>query len=361
MRINVVKAFLPPKKDYDAYLDKIWDNHWLTNNGPLLQELESELQKKLNSKNLLFVGNGTIALQIAIKALELKGEIITTPYSYCATTTSILWENCIPVFVDINDHDCNINASIIEDKITEKTSAILATHVYGNPCDVAEIEKIAKKHNLKVIYDAAHAFGVKIGDNSLLNYGDVSTCSFHATKVYHTTEGGAVITSIESVHKKMSLLRSFGHVNDDYLSIGINGKNSEFHAAMGLCNLKYVDELIDKRGELSALYDELLDFTKMRRPYSKVENLTYNNAYYPVIFKSNEDTANVISALNKENIFPRKYFYPSLNTLDYSGSKDSCPISEDIVHRVLSLPLYPDLEKEIVIKITKIVNQTLQN
>jgi dTDP-4-amino-4,6-dideoxygalactose transaminase len=359
--INVVKAFLPPKRDYEEYLEKIWDNHWLTNHGPLVQELELELQKKLNSNNFLFLGNGTIALQIAIKALDLQGEIITTPYSYCATTTAILWENCTPVFVDINEHDCNINASLIEEKITTKTSAILATHVYGNPCDVIEIERIAKKHKLKVIYDAAHAFGVKIGEKSLLNYGDISTCSFHATKVFHTTEGGAVITDNNELHQKMSLLRSFGHVSDDYKSIGINGKNSEFHAAMGLCNLKYVDELIVQRGIRSALYDQLLDFSKMRRPFSKVPELTYNNAYYPVIFESNEATSAVINALNNESIFPRKYFYPSLNTLEYSGSKESCPISERIVHRVLSLPLYPDLEREIITKIAKIINQTIQN
>lgn len=359
MRVNVVKAFLPPKEDYDAYLDVIWSNSWLTNNGPLVRKLEKELKEKLKCKNLLFVGNGTIALQIAIKGLALEGEIITTPYSYCATTTSILWENCVPVFVDINEHDCNINASLIEERITEKTSAILATHVYGNPCDVYEIEKIAKKHGLKVIYDAAHAFGVKIGDRSLLSFGDVATCSFHATKVFHTTEGGAIICNDQQLNDKMELLRSFGHINDDYLSIGINGKNSEFHAAMGLCNLKYVDELISKRGELSALYDRLLDFSKMRRPFSKMKELSYNNAYYPVIFQSKKATEEVIKALNEENIFPRKYFYPSLNTLNYVESNTPCPISEEIVHVVLSLPLYPDLEKSIVKKIVDIVNQTV--
>lgn len=361
MRVNVVKAFLPPKEDYDAYLDIIWDNHWLTNNGPLVQKLEEQLKYTLSCEQLLFVGNGTIALQIAIKGLGIKGEVLTTPYSYCATTTSLLWENCVPIFVDINEHDCNIDASLIEAQITEKTSAILATHVYGNPCDVIEIERIAKKHHLKVIYDAAHAFGVKIDGKSLLGFGDVATCSFHATKVYHTIEGGAIICNDLELNRKMALLRSFGHVNDDYLTIGINGKNSEFHAAMGLCNLKYVDGLIKKRGELTALYDSLLDFSKMRRPFSKTKGLTYNNAYYPVIFQSGEVTTAVIEALNKANIFPRKYFYPSLNTLNYVESKTPCPISEEIVHRVLSLPLYPDLEESIVRKIAEIINKTVNN
>jgi dTDP-4-amino-4,6-dideoxygalactose transaminase len=361
VRINVVKAFLPPKEEYDSYLDKIWDNHWLTNNGPLLQELEQKLIKKLNANQLLFVGNGTIALQIAIKGLGLTGEIITTPYSYCATTTSILWENCKPVFVDINEHDCNINAQLIEEKINENTSAILATHVYGNPCDVEAIEQIAKKHGLKVIYDAAHAFGVKIGDKSLLTYGDISTCSFHATKVYHSIEGGAILCNDKELNDKMYLLRSFGHVNDDYRSIGINGKNSEFHAAMGLCNLKYVDELIEQRGMISRHYDELLNSNKIFRPFSKELDLFYNNAYYPVIFETAEITKRVVTALNENDIFPRKYFYPSLNTLNYSGQHDFCPISEDLVHRVLSLPLYPGLESENVELISSIINKTIGN
>jgi dTDP-4-amino-4,6-dideoxygalactose transaminase len=361
VRINVVKAFLPPKKEYEAYLDKIWDNHWLTNNGPLLQELEQKLEKKLNSPHLLFVGNGTIALQLAIKALELKGEIITTPYSYCATTTTILWENCKPVFVDINEHDCNINADLIEAKITNNTSAILATHVYGNPCDVVAIENIAKKHGLKVIYDAAHAFGVTVKGDSLLNFGDIATCSFHATKVFHTIEGGAIVCKDDDLVKNMYLLRSFGHINDDYQSVGINGKNSEFHAAMGLCNLKYVDGLIQERAELSFLYDALLDFSKIRRPFSKQVDLNYNYAYYPVIFEDDDATVRVIEKLNKEDIFPRKYFYPSLNQLDYVKNTDSCPVSESIVHRVLSLPLYPGLEKDVVNKISKIINETISN
>lgn len=357
MRINVVKSFLPPKEEYLAYIDKIWDSNWLTNNGPLLLELEAKLSSYIGNEHLMVVTNGTVALQIAIKALELEGEIITTPYSYCATTTSIVWENCKPVFVDINASDFNINADLIEEKITDKTQAILATHVYGNPCDLAKIEDIARKYNLKVIYDAAHTFGVKVDGKSLLNFGDISTCSFHATKVFHTIEGGSITCNDKALFQKMRLYRSFGHINDDYFSMGINGKNSEVHAAMGLSNLPHLEMIIENRKTVSAWYDEVLNFDKISTAKSKAINLEYNYAYYPVVFESLEKTNEVIEKLNEEEIYPRRYFYPSLNKLDYAKSNDNCPISESVVNRVLSLPLYPDLAKEDVIRISNIINQ----
>lgn len=359
MRINVVKSFLPPKEEYLAYIDKIWDSNWLTNNGPLLLDLESKLKHKLSSENLMIVSNGTVAIQIALKALDLDGEVITTPYSYCATTTALLWENCEPVFVDINPTDCNINADLIEDKITEKTQAILATHVYGNPCDLEKIKAIASKHSLKVIYDAAHAFGVTINGNSLLNFGDVSTCSFHATKVFHTIEGGSIVCEDKELFQKMRLFRSFGHINDDYFSMGINGKNSEVHAAMGLSNLPYLEEIIQNRKKVSSWYNEYLNFDKLLTPKSQMEGLSYNYAYYPVIIESKELTKLIIENLNAKDIYPRRYFYPSLNTLDYVNSEDKCPISESIVDRVLSLPLYPDLSKSDVKRISSIINQSI--
>ncbi len=357
MRINVTQSFLPPFEEYQQYLSKIWENKWLTNNGPLLLELESKLKDYLGVENLLYTGNGTIALQIAIKAMALKGEIITTPFSYCATTTSILWENCTPVFVDIHFSDTNINADLIEAAVTENTVAIMATHVYGLPCDVEKIEAIAKKHNLRVIYDAAHAFGVKYKDRSLLDYGDVATCSFHATKVFHTVEGGCIIAQDPDLHEKMMLFRSFGHLGDEYFTVGINGKNSEFHAAMGLCNLPYVGKIIEGRKAVFEVYDEALDFSKVYKPVSHVSDLEYNYAYYPVVLKDEATTRKVIEALNKENIYPRRYFYPSLNQLSYVGEyRQHCPVSEDVSLRVISLPLHPELDPAVVRKVAEIIN-----
>jgi dTDP-4-amino-4,6-dideoxygalactose transaminase len=358
-RINVTKSFLPPKKEYEEMLDKIWQSEWLTNNGPLLMELEQKLQDKLELPNLAITGNGTIAIQLAIKALHLTGEIITTPFSYCATTTSILWENLKPVFVDINPSDLNINADLIEAAITPQTSAILATHVYGNPCDVDKIEAIAKKHKLKVIYDAAHAFGVTYKGKSLLSYGDVATCSFHATKVFHTVEGGCVVCHDAELFNTIKLMRSFGHVQDEYYLAGVNGKNSEFHAAMGLVNLNHVDRIIQGRKEVFRTYDSALNWKTLYKPTEIAENLVYNFAYYPVVLPSLEVTTKIIQALNKEQIFPRRYFYPTLNTLDYIDTNYDCPISEDVSPRVISLPLYPDLNREIVLKIADIINANL--
>src|SRR5690554_5547196 len=265
--IAITKPFLPPQDEYQEYLDGIWKRNWLTNMGPLSSDLEIKLKQHLKVKHLLFVTNGTIALQIAIKALDLKGEIITTPFSFVATTSSIVWEGCTPVFVDIDPESLNIDASKIEAAITPKTSGILATHVYGNPCDVLTIEKIAKKHNLKVIYDAAHAFGVEVYGKSIFEYGDISTCSLHATKLYHSIEGGLVISNTPELHKKLKYIRNFGiSTFYEFAELGINGKNSEFHAAMGLVNLKYLGFICQKRLALSAYYDEILQNEPLKRP-----------------------------------------------------------------------------------------------
>ena len=245
--IPVTKPFLPPKEEYLKYIDGIWNRQWLTNMGPLASQLEMELKEFLDVQHLLFVTNGTVAIQMAIKALDITGEIITTPFSFVATTSSIVWEGCTPVFVDICPDSLCIDADKIEDAITEKTQAILATHVYGNPCDVIKIEQIAKKHNLKVIYDAAHAFGVKVNGKSVFEYGDISTCSLHSTKLYHSVEGGLIITQNPDLLKKLASIRNFGISGfDSFSELGINGKNSEFHAAMGLANLKHTEEPTQK-------------------------------------------------------------------------------------------------------------------
>ncbi len=344
--IPVTKPFLPPQEEYQAYLDTIWENGWLTNMGPLSKELEVRLTEHLKVPNLLFVTNGTIALQMAIKALDLKGEIITTPFSFVATTSSIVWEGCKPVFVDIDPNSLNIDASKIEAAITPNTSAILATHVYGNPCDVKAIEVIAKKHDLKVIYDAAHAFGVEVYGKSIFEYGDISTCSLHATKLYHSIEGGLVITKDAALFQKLKYIRNFGISGFyEFAELGINGKNSEYHAAMGLTNLKYIDAIDKKRKMLTARYDELLENTALSRPtwHSASEN---NGAYYPVIFESETALLKTEVRLKDHNIGTRRYFYPSLaSALPYLNAQ-VFPVTDTISKKILCLPLYYDLNIE---------------
>lgn len=356
--IPVTKPFLPPKSEYLDYVEGIWNRNWLTNNGPLVNELELKLKEYLGISHLLYLSNGTIALQIAIKALELKGEIITTPFSYVATTSSIVWEGCTPVFVDIDERSLNIDPAKIEAAITNKTSAILATHVYGNPCDIDAIQTIAQKHSLKVIYDAAHAFGTTYKGKSVLEYGDISTISFHATKLFHTIEGGAVVTNHPELLKKMVYLRNFGHDGPEaFAEVGINGKNSEFHAAMGLCNLKYVNEIIEKRKVLSTKYDEWLIRPKLKQ-IELNNSAEYNFAYYPLIFENEKTTLKVFTELQNNSIAPRRYFYPSLNTLELYKSKGQT-ISENMSSRVLCLPLYHSLSIVEVDYICRIIIRTL--
>jgi dTDP-4-amino-4,6-dideoxygalactose transaminase len=359
--IPVTKPFLPPIGEYEQYLQGIWKRNWLTNNGPLVNELELKLKDYLNVKHLLFVTNGTIAIQLAIKALGLKGQIITTPFSYVATTSSAVWEGCEPVFVDIDPDTCNLDPNKIEAAITPKTSAILATHVYGIPCDWETIGDIAKRKNLKVIYDGAHAFGVTQDNVSLLQHGDISTCSFHATKLYHTIEGGAVITQDSELLKRMAYLRNFGHDGPDrFAELGINGKNSEFHAAMGLVNLRYVDAIISERKKLCLYYDRFLKIFKGRKPVLP-SNSVYNYAYYPVIFDTEEMLLKVQDTLTKNWIYPRRYFYPSLESLPYLHTKASCSVAESISRRVLCLPLYDTLTTEEIDMIFRLILRVQNN
>lgn len=344
--IPVTKPFLPPISVYNHYVEGIWKRQWLTNMGPLASDLEMQLKDFLKVKHLLFVTNGTVAIQMAIKALNLSGEIITTPFSFVATTSSIVWENCKPVFVDIDEQSLNIDANKIEDAITDKTSAILATHVYGNPCDVEKIDAIAKKHNLTVIYDSAHAFGVEIGGKSIFEFGDISTCSLHATKLYHSGEGGLVVTKDAELLKKLAYIRNFGFDGpENFAELGLNGKNSEFHAAMGLSNLKFIENIKKKRLELTKRYDEKLQNLKARRPlwHSDSEN---NGAYYPLVFQSHDLMMKCVEHLKLHEIFTRRYFYPSLAvSLPYVESQN-LPVTDDISSRVLCLPLYYDLTLE---------------
>jgi dTDP-4-amino-4,6-dideoxygalactose transaminase len=358
--INVTKTYLPPLEKYNALLEQIWASGWVTNHGPMVLELEQKLKDYLGVKHLFFVNNGTIALQIAIKALDLKGEIITTPFSYVATTSCIVWENCKPVFVDIDSKTFTINPDLIEEAITPETTAILATHVYGIPCHVEKIEKIAKRNNLKVIYDAAHSFGAEYNYKSLASYGDISTLSFHATKIFHTVEGGAVITNDDELAHKISYMRNFGHKGqEDFWGLGVNGKNCELHAAMGLCILPEMNKIISKRKELSDYYNELLDGMDLVRPQCDTGKFHYNYAYFPVVFPSEEILLKVKDELNKQDIFPRRYFYPSLNNLNYIDNVEMT-VTDEISPCILCLPLYNDLRLPEVEKITDIISKALK-
>lgn len=358
--IPVTKPFMPPRAEYEKYLQGIWKREFLTNNGPLVQELEQKLKDYLDVEHLLYLSNGTIALQIAIKALGLKGEIITTPFSYVATTSSIVWEGCEPVFVDIDPKTLNINPDLIGNAITDKTTGILATHVFGNPCDIDAIQQIADKNNLNVIYDAAHCFGTTYKGKSVFDYGDVSTTSFHATKLFHTVEGGAVFTRIKEVEHRLSYMRNFGHKGPtDFHGIGINGKNSEMHAAMGLCNLKYIDEIIAKRKKQCEYYDDLLKSNNQLGFIKIDQNTTWNYSYYPVIFDSVEQSEKIKQLLEEQSIYPRRYFYPSLNHLPYTNG--DTPVSESVSQRILCLPLFYDLERSVQELITSNITSGLVN
>ncbi|TXK49867.1 DegT/DnrJ/EryC1/StrS family aminotransferase [Pontibacter qinzhouensis] len=359
--INVTKPFLPPREDYDHYINGIWSRGWLTNNGPLVNELELKLKEYFDVPHLFYVSNGTIALQIAIKALGLTGEIITTPFSYVATTSSIVWEGCIPVFVDIHPETLNIDPSLIEAAITPDTTAILATHVYGNPCDVEAIEKIAAKHSLKVIYDGAHAFGTTYNGKSIFHFGDIGTLSFHATKLFHTIEGGAIITQNATIAKEIAHMRNFGHEGPEkFFNVGINGKNSEFHAAMGLCNLKYVAKILEERKALSARYDYMLRALRVGRPLIQ-QKADFNHAYYAIIFESEKSLLDAIEALQGVYVYPRRYFYPSLENLHYVRQEQSVVVSDDISRRVLCLPLYHTLSYEEIDMISRALLRAQNN
>lgn len=353
--INVTKTFLPPMEEYIYYMQIAYDSAWLTNRGTLVTTLEDRLKDHLGVPHLTLTTNGTLPIQLAIKALELKGEIITTPFSYVATTSAIVWESCNPVFVDIEPQFLTIDVEKIEAAISPKTSAILATHVFGNPCDVEKIEVIAKKHNLKVIYDAAHCFGVKYKGKSIFNYGDVSTCSFHATKIFHTGEGGCFITTNKDLQDKLYYHHNFGHETaTSFYGLGINAKMSELQAAMGHAVLDHIDQIFLRRKDAVEKYNSILINKRVELINIRLET-EWNYHYYPVIFESEDALLSLVEAMNREDIYPRRYFYPSLNTLNYVEN-EKMPISEDIAKRILCLPLFHDLSKIDIEKICKLIN-----
>ena len=354
--IFVTQPSLAPFNEFTEILKGVWDRKILTHNGPLVQQLESELEQKLEVPHFTVVNNGTIALQIAIKALELQGEIITTPFTWIATVSAIKWEGCTPIFCDIDPKTLNIDPAKIEALITEKTVAIMPVHVFGTPCDVVEIEKIAKKYNLKVIYDGAHAIGSKFDGKSLLTFGDITATSLHATKLLNTGEGGGCITQNTELDKKIKRIRFFGHSDDktDIVEDGFNGKLTEIHAALGLANLKYYDAVLNDRKKKYLLYKEKLQ---------QVPTITFqdiaagetNYSYFPIIFETEQQLLRIESVLKVNNIIPRRYFYPSVNTFTKVLSYQPCPISEDISKRILCLPLYLDLSEDEILKIIALI------
>ena len=359
--IPVTRPYLPDKEKYQKYIDQIFSRNWLTNNGPLVNELEMKIKEHQGLKHLIYVSNGTIALQLAIKALELEGEIITTPFSFVATTSSIVWEGCQPVFVDIDEDSLNIDPAKIEAAITDRTSAILATHVYGNPCDIEAIQNIAEKHGLKVIYDAAHCFGVRYQGRSIFEYGDISTCSFHATKLFHTIEGGMVVTKDPVLLKKLAQMRNFGFAGPDAFSdLGINAKNSEVHAAMGLCILPDVEKIIQKRQDLCNYYDQKLQNLHVRQPVW-TDMASFIGSYYPVIFEDPGLMQRCKAALEGAKIYPRRYFYPALSTCLPYVDHHSFPVTEKICKKVLCLPLYFDISYEEIDLISRLMLRVQNN
>lgn len=355
--IYVSSPSLPDLNNYNHYLKQIWSSKILTHNGPLVQELEDELKVRLKVNHLVSMCNGTSAIQAAIRVLDVKGEIITTPFTWIATINSILWENCTPVFVDVDLDTFNIDVSKIEEKISNKTCAILGVHTFSNPCDVKKIDKIAKKFQLKVIYDAAHAMFVNVNRRSILSYGDVSSVSFHATKVFNTVEGGACITKSKAIANRLKRVRFFGFDEKKRIrDIGINMKMTEVHAAMGLCNLVTINSEIEKRKKLFDKYKEFLEKSNDIQ-FQKIDKYSYNYSYMPIIIKSKSKLKKIISKLQENNIYPRRYFYPSLNKIKNIKNGDRFLNSEYLSERIICLPMYASLNVSEVKKISFIINK----
>ncbi|MEE2699805.1 MAG: DegT/DnrJ/EryC1/StrS family aminotransferase [Bacteroidota bacterium] len=358
--IPVTKTYLPNKEKYKKLVDEIYANGWVTNNGPMVRLLEEKLSKYLGVKNLVLVSNGTVALEIAYRTLGIKGDAITTPFSFVATTSSLVTNGLNPKFADIDSRTLNMNPKNIVSLITKGTSAIVPVHVFGNGCEVEKIDYIAKENNLKVIYDAAHAFGVKYKGKSILNYGDISTLSFHATKIFHTIEGGALVINDDSLVQKARFLINFGIENAGSIpELGTNAKMNEFEAAMGLCILEDIKNIDLKR---ERVYDFYINELKGHVNLPKMNPISsLNFSYFPIILKDETQLLKIVKLLNDKDIYPRRYFFPSLDTLDYICPKQFSPISRDISKRILCLPIYPELELVFQEEIIKIIINQINN
>jgi dTDP-4-amino-4,6-dideoxygalactose transaminase len=353
--IFVTEPFLPPLEEYTRLLREIWDNKIFTHNGPFVKKFEKEISKKLKIRNFISTTSGTTALQIAIKSLGLKGEVITTPFSWIATISAIKCEGCVPVFCDIEPDTFNIDPNKIEKCITDKTVAIVPVHSFGNPCDIDAIDFIAKKYNLKVVYDAAHSIGSTYKNKSILDYGNISATSLHCTKLINTAEGGGCITTDKGLHEKIKRIRFFGYdENKDVVEDGLNGKMTEIHAALGLANLKYYDKVLQDRKNKYEYYKKKLSISD-QLSFQVIKYGEQNYSYFPVLFKNENNLLKAEKALKIDNIHPRRYFYPSLNTFNKSVKLVNMPISTDISKRILCLPLYWKLEYKYVDRVIEII------
>jgi len=355
--VFVTTPSLNSVEEFAKLLSEVWKSGILTHNGPLVQKLETSLCDRLGIRNMVSVVNGTVALQLPFKAFKLKGEIITTPFSWVATCSSILWENCTPIFVDIDANTFNIDPNKIEDAISHKTVGIMPVHVFSNPCDVESIDLLAKKHGLRVIYDAAHALFVNYKGKSLMEYGDVSATSFHATKIFNTGEGGACITANDELHEQLKRIRFFGHDNNkNIVEDGCNGKMTEIHAALGLVNLKIMDGVLKRRKEIFDSYFAHLsdlDFVS----FQKFSSSSYNYSYMPIVLDSEERLLEVDQKLKMKNVFGRRYFYPSLNTIRALGQYTEMPISESLAKRIMCLPSHEKVSDDIIVKICSTIKE----
>lgn len=354
--INVTKSYLGNKNKFKAYVDRIYNTGWLTNHGPLVTALEQRLKDYLGVRNIILTNNGTIALQIAYRALGITGSAITTPFSFVATTSSLQWEGIKPIFADIDPATWNLDPSQIERHIEPDTTAIVATHVFGNPCDVERIEQVARQHNLKVVYDGAHAFGSLYKGRSVYNWGDISTLSFHATKLFHTIEGGAIVTNDDALAERVRLLCNFGIVDTDQIEgIGINAKLNEFSAAMGMCVLDDIELILECRAEIGQRYARRLgDHFDLQQPQPESQG---NFSYFPVALADEQQLLRSRAQLNESGINPRRYFYPSLDTLEFLQPQAPQPRSRALSRKVLCLPIYPGLPRKVQEKVMQTLIQ----
>jgi len=361
--IFITQPFLPPLEEFMPYLEQIWENKWLTNGGPFHQELEKELATYLGVEHLALFTNGTLALVTALQALRITGEVITTPFSFVATAHSLLWNGIKPVFVDIDPNTFNLDPEKIEAAITPRTTAILPVHVYGNPCNVERIQQIADTYGLKVIYDAAHAFGVNYKGESLLRYGDLSILSFHATKVFNTFEGGAIICPDAKTKDRIDNLKNFGYFGEDnIIAPGINAKMNEVQAAFGLLQLKHIHKAINRRREIDELYREHISSVDGITCHPLPADSTHNYSYFPILigneYPLSRDELN--ETLHQKGIISRRYFYPLISTFSMyrglpSAAQTNLQSAKNAADHVLCLPIYPDLADESVTRIASII------
>lgn len=364
--IYVTQPALPPLSEFTGYLKQIWDSKIITNNGPFHQQFEKELSEFLGVKYLSVFANGTLALVTALQALKITGEVITTPYSFVATTHALWWNNIKPVFVDVEPEFFTLNPEKIESAISPQTTAIMPVHVYGNPCNVKAIQKIADTYGLKVIYDAAHAFGVRINDNSIMNFGDLSILSFHATKTFNTIEGGAIVCPDERTKKRIDFLKNFGFADEiTVIEPGINAKMNELQAAYGLVQLKHIDNYISKRRDLVNLYRKELSGIPGLSFLKDIKNIRHSYAYFPILIDSKlfgKTRDELYEKLKLKNIFGRRYFYPLISQFPtyrgfLSSKEENLPVATQTAKRVICLPLYPNLLETEVIKICDIIKE----